>query len=81
MPAQAKQSFVKGGRCLVTAKQAVQLPQSLGGLAPWPVTVVSGRAEQEGRVVELRAFSKVRMSNEGSTLRLCHTSVFGPPLQ
>lgn len=77
MPAQAKQSLDKGGK----QKKALQLPQSVGGLAPWLVTMVFGRDEQKGRAVELWASSNVRTSNEGSTLSLCHTSAFCPPLQ
>lgn len=40
-----------------------------------------GKDEQEGRVVEFRASSNVRTSNEGSTFSLCHTSAFCPYLQ
>lgn len=79
VPAQAKQSLAKGGRCLVTAEKALQLPQSVGGLAPWLVTMVSGRDEQEGRVVVLRASSNVRVSNEGSTLSLFIPLTFALP--
>lgn len=78
VPAQAKQSLAKGGRCLVTAEKALQLPQSVGGLAPWLVTMVSGRDEREGRVV-LRASSNVRVSNEGSTLSLFIPLTFALP--
>lgn len=53
VPAQGKQSSVKGGRCLVTAKKALHLP--LLGVLLLGLSLWFGRDEQEGTVVEFRA--------------------------
>lgn len=80
VPAQGKQNHVKGGRHLVTAKKLCSLLSLLGVLL-LGLSLQSGKDEQEGRVVEFKASFNVRMSNEDSTLSLCHTSAFCPPLQ
>lgn len=81
LPAEAKQSIIKGDRCLGAAKRLCSflglLEVLLLGLSPWSL---EGMSSREG-AVGLKASSNGRMSNEGSPLSLCLTSAFSPPFQ